>query len=286
MSDSGPDRPESVVTKPVKPALRNGTNGNGVPSDSELRNRVRDLLSADPTVRKNSLAVLSKHIDAAAEALIAELRKKTTPPEDLDTITDALAELGRPAVDVVLQTLKTIEKVERLEDVYAIFHLVDALEEIDDDRVAPELVALVKKLNAFIRAADDPSAQDAGECTKVEIHRVLSGFGAAGALDDLLSTLGNGKRRVRSGVTEAVAAIGDRRALLPLLKLYMLEAPVSSSGAHEIKHAFREIVRRIGGGPDDEAVKKLNDDERATLERLMPSGRSTGPAGPGKHGGK
>lgn len=286
MTESGPDRSESLATKATKSLPKSGANGNGAPTESELRTRVRDLLSADPTVRKNSLAVLSKHTEAAAEALIGELRKKTTPPEDLDTITDALAELGRPAVDVILQTLRTIEKVERLEDVYAIFHLVDALEEIDDDRAAPELIAMVKKLNAFIRAADDPSTQDAGECTKVEIHRTLSGFGHAGALDDLLQTLGNGKRRVRSGVTEAVAAIGDRRALLPLLRLYMLEAPVSSSGAHEMKCAFREIVRRTGGGPEEEAVKRLSEDERATLERLMPSGRASGQAGNGKHGGK
>ena len=109
------------------------------------------------------------------------------------------------------------------------------------------------------------------ELTRVKIHETLAEWADVSGLRDLMKLLGDGRSRVRSGVVASLSKIGDRNALVPLLRLHALEGPVSSSGEQEMKAAFREIVRREGVGRDDTLFARLKEEERATLERLYPS---------------
>jgi HEAT repeat protein len=78
----------------------------------------------------------------------------------------------------------------------------------------------------------------------MRLRHVLFNLGDRGGLEDLLSLLGDERKRVSSGLFELLAKIGDKRALVPLARLYAIEEPVSSSGAHLIREAIREIARR------------------------------------------
>jgi hypothetical protein len=84
--------------------------------------------------------------------------------------------------------------------------------------------------------------------------------------------LGDGRKRVRDGVVEAVTRIGDRRALVPLVRLYDIDEHVTFSGAQFIKEAIREIARREHVTPDDKLFKELTAAERAALDRCVPEG--------------
>jgi hypothetical protein len=89
--------------------------------------------------------------------------------------------------------------------------------------------------------------------------------------------LGDGYKRIREGVIDALAKIGDKRALVPLIRLYNLELDISYSGAKNIKHAFREIVRREKILPRDPVFEDITHQERLTLEKfLYPKLRSNG----------
>ena len=102
-------------------------------------------------------------------------------------------------------------------------------------------------------------------------------FGEKGGLDDLIEMLGDGRKRVRDGVVEAVTRIGDRRTLVPLVRLYDIDEHVTFSGAQFIKEAIREIARREHVTPEDKLFKDLAPAERAALDRVFPKSKS------GKH---
>lgn len=236
--------------------------------DAQVRKQVRELLSATPGVREQTLNSLSQHAAEAASALIDLIRKKAGHPQVLIPLSDALVGLGKPAVEVITEALKTPSKLEKDDDLNVVNSLVDALYKLDDKRAAPALTDVLKKLPAEKEAAGWPVDP---ELTRVRIHETLAEWGDRGGLKDLMKLLGDGRGRVRMGVVGSLRQIGDRTSLVPLLRLHALELPVSSSGEQEIKEAFREIVRREGLAKEDPAFAKLTEAERATLERLFPS---------------
>ena len=71
--------------------------------------------------------------------------------------------------------------------------------------------------------------------------------------------------------------VGDRRALIPLVRLYDIDEHVTFSGAQFIKEAIREIARREHVTPDDRLFRDLAPAERAALDRVFPKARN------GKH---
>ena len=89
--------------------------------------------------------------------------------------------------------------------------------------------------------------------------------------------LGDGRRRLRDGIIESVTRIGDRRCLVPLVRLYDIDEHVTYSGAQFIKEAIREIARRERVTPEDRLFKDLTPAERATLDRVFVKSRN------GKH---
>ncbi len=79
----------------------------------EIRKHVKDLLSDDFSVRAASMTSLEKYGSAAAEAIVDALVKK---PESqaLTNFSGALAEIGKPSLNVILHALNHIVEVKRL----------------------------------------------------------------------------------------------------------------------------------------------------------------------------
>ncbi|MBV8881272.1 MAG: HEAT repeat domain-containing protein [Planctomycetaceae bacterium] len=239
----------------------------------EIRKHVRDLLSDDFTVRAASMTSLEKYGAVAAEAIVDALVKKPEAGHALTNFSDALAEIGKPSLHVILHALNHIVEVKRPEDAYLIENFVDILSSLRDRRAAATLLEQLAKLNAAIKRNHNPQLVHCCELAKVKIHRALVEFGEKGGLDDLIDMLGDGRKRVRDGVVEAVTKIGDRRVLVPLVRLYDIDEHVTFSGAQFIKEAIREIARRERVTPEDKVFKDLNAAERAALERVFPKSK-------------
>ncbi len=263
--------------QPEKPGGSTEKNGAAVLAPAnreEIQKHVKDLLSDDYTVRAAAVAALEKYGAEAAEALVKSLLENPDHPHALANFSDALAEIGKPSGNVLLKALEHIPAPRRPEDVYLLESIVDLLGRQLDRRAAGPLLEQIRRLGEAIKKNTDRQFAHCCESAKLLVHRVLLDLGERGGLEDLLETLGDGRKRVRDGVVAALNRVGDRRALVPLVRLYDIEEHVSYSGAQFIKEAIREISRREHVTPDDRLFKDLVPPERAALDRVFPKARN------------
>ncbi len=269
--------PESDKQVPIKdkigsPTLETNTR-------DEIKRRLKDLFSDDYTVRTESVVELGKYGSEAAEVIVDSFVKKPDRPHAIANYSDALEEIGRPSLNAILQALGQTGEIRRPEEVYLLESLVDLLGRIQHRKACAPLLEQLEKLNRAIKRNHHKQLVHCCEAAKVRIHRILVDLGEKGGLEDLLGMLGDGRKRVPMAVVEVAARVGDRRALVPLIRLYTIEEQVSSAGTNVIKEGVREIVRREHVTPDDRSLRGLTEAERAVLDRLMPKCR----AGNGKH---
>ena len=206
--------------------------------------------------------------------LLVDLPKQTGGPPSSDPapavpVTEALAVIGRPSLDVVLHAFSHIALIRREEDVSLIEHFLDLLTGQCDRRAVQMLIDQLAKLNAALQRGHPAQLIHRCEAVKVRIHRILLRLGEKAGVDDLLQMLGDGRKRVRDGVVETVARSGDRRALVPLIRLCHLEEAASGAGARFVREAFVEVARRGQVTSDDKLFKDLTAPEQAVLERAL-----------------
>lgn len=265
--------PEPHSTRPF--GERNGQSA--VATRNEIRKHIHDLLSDDFATRSESIEELEKFGAAAADALVDTLVTKCTDPHASSSLTDALEEIGRPAATVLIHALKHVPEVRRPQQAYLLENLIDTLGRLQDRRAAGPLAEQIDKLNRAIRRNHDRVLVDICEAARVRIHECLAEMGDRRGVDDLLRTIGDGRKRVRAGVVEALRRVGDRRALVPLLRLHTIEDDVSLSGAADIRDAFRAIARREKVAASDKMFKALTREERAAFGKLFPKPARSGP---------
>jgi HEAT repeat protein len=272
MAEPEPEKPGSLKERNTPAVLLD-------PKKEEIRKHIKDLLSDDYTVRAASISELEKFGEDAAEELVDTIIRKSDQPHMLANFSDALAEIGRPSVNVVLHALTHIVEIRKPEDVYLLESFVELLGRLQERRAAAPLLEQLGKLDAAIKRNHHKQLVHCCEAAKVRIHHVLVELGEKGGLQDLLEMLGEGRHRVRDGVVAALTRIGDKRAVVPLVRLYDIEEHVSFSGAQFIKEAIREIARREHLTHDDPLYKELTTAERVLLDRILPKPK----AGNGRH---
>jgi HEAT repeat protein len=233
-----------------------------------IQQRIRDLESTDFRLRAESMTELEKLGEPAARAIVSNLLRNPSSHENLSSYSDALEEIGKPSVNVIVHALSDLREVRRPDQAHLIQNLVETLARIGGRRSSRTIVDQLGKLDRAIHRNHNVVLVDCCEAAKVRIHRLLADLGVSDGVDDLIAMLGDGRRRVRAGLVEALERLGDRRALVPLLRLYRREEDVSYSGALTIKGAIREIARR--GRVAVEDLKGLTAEERATLEKILP----------------
>jgi len=244
------------------------------PAKIDFEKHIKDLLSDDYKVRAASVSELGKYGEDAAQAIVESLIRKADHPHALTNFADALAEIGKPSLNVLLHALTHLVEAKRVQDVYLLESFVELLGLLRDRRATGPLLEQLVKLDRAIKRNHDKQLVHCCEAAKVKIHRILIGFGEKGGLSDLLDMLGDGRKRVRDGVVDGVTRIGDRRALVSLVRLYDIEEHVSFSGAQFIKEAIREIARREKVTADDRLFRDLTAAERAALERVFPRSKT------------
>jgi HEAT repeat protein len=212
--------------------------------DAAIERGIQGLFSEDFEIRSSSVEILGKCGAQAARALTDLILKRRGESHLLSLFAEAFAEIGKPALPEIRVGLDGLSQLRRPEDVYLLETFADLLGLLDDRGAAEVLRRQIEKLRQAILTAKDPLLRECCEAARIRLRHVLFDLGDRGGLDDLLSLLGDGRRRVSSGLFELLAKIGDKRALVPLARLYAIEEPVSSSGAHLIREAIREIARR------------------------------------------
>ncbi len=265
MIEPGPHRHEPLTAG----------NGSHVASQSdEHQKHIRGLLSDDFLVRSDTVTELAKLGEDAAKSLVSALLGKSFPPHAVPTFSEALERIGKPAIQPLLDALDGMPVPQTSEEAFRLESLIEILTTIKDRRTVQPLIDQIKKLNKAIRRNGNRVLVDACESSRVLIHRILSGLGERAALHDLLSMLGDGRKRVRDGIVQALARIGDRRALVPLLRLHLIESSISSAGDQAIRETFRDILRREHVAVDDPLFKNLKAGEREALDRLIPKSKN------------
>src|SRR5690242_9891329 len=94
-----------------EPGSTRGKQGSAViapAAKEEIRKHVNALLSDDFAVRAASMSSLEKYGAVAAEAIVDALVRKPEEPHALTSFSDALAEIGKPSINVIRHALSHI----------------------------------------------------------------------------------------------------------------------------------------------------------------------------------
>jgi hypothetical protein len=243
---------------------------------SEIKRSVKDLFSDSDIVVSDAINELTKFGSESVTILVEELLKKSLSSAVRENIITALKEIGKPSIEPMLSVLNNINELTKPEDIYLMEDIARVLTALKDKRVEPLIITQINKLNNLIAKKEQRMMIDICEAVKIRLHQMLCELGSRGGLEDLILLLGDGRKRVREGVIDAIARIGDKRAILPLLRLYEIELGLSESGARNIKNAFREIVRRENVAYNDPVLANLGKTERETFEKLYPKHKTNG----------
>lgn len=236
---------------------------------SELQSDLKKVLSDDYTIHLEGIKSLTKYGRTAVEELIKLLRGRYVKSSRV--ISDALEEMGEVSIEPIIEYIKSIKYFETEESIFILETLLEPFFKFKDKRIIEVLMGVLAKLNETIKTNPNPLIRDLARNSKVKIYSLLAVLGSQAALDDMYAFLEGGLRRAPVEVIDALSAIGDKRFLGILLKLYLNELKVSEWGARAIKNAFREICRREGiQDVNNEVFKNLSQEELNLVEKLLP----------------
>ncbi|MDQ7780538.1 MAG: hypothetical protein RDV41_12655 [Planctomycetota bacterium] len=271
--------PTSASSAPPKRGGANGDKANGAEgcAKQEFGELIAAVVSDDIGARYAAGEGLrAKGRDGAAAIVETVLNGKKYDFADRLELIDALEDFGKVAVKPIMGAIERLSRLASCEDVHLLELFAGALLRIEGRKGAAQLIEQVRLLDAA--AANQQRKKLAEICHAAEqrLHMLLADEGVREGLDDLLKTLGEGRSRVQEDLLVALGHIGDKRTLVPLVRLYAVEQAVSEHGARLVKYSFRKIVLREKIGRDDAVFGLLTDTERPTLDRLYPRARQTG----------
>ncbi len=252
----------------------------------QIQQLLDNLFSDEIETRRQTVRQLINIGPAVAKQLVGMLTQNPLDATKLFRLTYALEELGKLAVPPLLESLDNIKDFGNPTNVTLLETIVDTLIRVHDKNAVHWLVDKTKELKSEIRKIQKTPPADNNkngspvvddkriglyQNARLRIHVLLGEMGSSDGLDDLLTLLGNGKTRVHEDIIETIVKIGDKRALVPLLRLYPLELSISELGARFIKLTIRNIIRREKIDRSDPIFKKLSAEEKNTLEKLFPN---------------
>ncbi len=183
---------------------------------------------------------------------------------------EALRALGTAGLKPILTYLRAFDQFDDATQVYIAKGLVRLVGEIDAEAAHPALITFISRL---IDLQDEEGITDREwhfiQQIKMEIHAVLASIGCLTLRDDLMALLGRGEELVFPAVIQSVGLIGDRRAIVPLIRLHALEGEETWL-ATEIRKAFRKIVRREQiDSAELRQIPSLTTSQSTSLEQLL-----------------
>lgn len=243
--------------------------------ENDLAHLVNDLLGDDLETRLSALTDLAGNGKKGAEVLSRRLAR-TTDPYAQDTLLAAIEEIQRPAFEPLLSVFARLSDPRSSQSFELIEDMARSLVYLGDRKAIPAVLEYLRRLKSLAERSHEARVVERCHTTRLRLVLLLAEVGVSDGLPELLSLLKDGARRVPEAVVDALARIGDRRALLPLLRLHALEKRVSDWGARQIQTAFRTIARRETVGPHDPVFAGLAAAEKETLDRWLPKARKNG----------
>lgn len=253
-----------------KPSESGESKQSNIAVEEEIERNVRDLLLEGESTWDEKIAALGKYGEKAAEVLVSALLRETGINEASEIITEALEEMGKNSVAVLINAFARIGEIRSARDVYLTEMLAETLWRIRDRRATPALIEQVAKFERTIKRNGNKNLVELCESAKSRLQLILIDMGVKEGVDELMTTLGDGRKRVREGVVEALEKVGDKRALVPLIRLHGIERNVSDWNVRQIKNAIREIIKRDKVAQEDALFAGINAEERDTLEKVYP----------------
>ncbi len=241
---------------------------------NDLTNLVNDLLGDDLETRLSALSDLASNGKKGAEVLSRRLAR-TTDPYVQDTLLAAIEEIQRPAFEPLLSVFARLNEPRSSLSFELIEDMARSLVYLGDRKAIPAVLEHLRRLKALAERSHEARVVERCHTTRLRLLLLLAEVGVSDGLPELLSLLKDGARRVPEAVVDALARIGDRRALLPLLRLHALEKRVSDWGARQIQTAFRTIARREHVGPNDPLFAGAAAAEKEALDRWIPKARKS-----------
>lgn len=269
------DSTESSATRVrarVRTLERPGRHARG---ENDLDSMVDDLLRDDLETRLSAMSEIARHGRKGAEVLSRRLAR-TTDPYVQDTLLAAIEEIRRPAFEPLLSIFARLGDPRSSQSFEMIEDTARSLVYLGDRKAIPAILEHLRRLKSLAERSHEARVVERCHTTRLRLLLLLAEVGVSDGLPELLSLLKDGTRRVPETVIDALARIGDRRALLPLLRLHALERRVSGWGARQIQNAFRAIARREHVGPNDPLFSSLTAAERETLDKWLPRARKAG----------
>jgi hypothetical protein len=241
----------------------------------EIRQSIEDLLDGDYQTSIASLTCLTLHGSLAASTLL-EIARQTDDPYIHGQICIALEEIGRLSVEPLAAALEGMTQFTRDEHITLCGCLAESLVRIEEKRAAPMILKLIKRLNDAAAATRNENMKGKLESAAMRLHCLLGDFGVKEGVDELLKAIGDGRKRVHEDIVEALAKVGDRRAIQPLIRLHTLESGITEVGGRLTKWAVREIMRREKLTRDDPFFQTFLKEDAEIIEKMQPKPRTQG----------
>jgi HEAT repeat protein len=246
----------------------------------EIERCIKSLINdTDTHSQMLSSRRLEEFGEKAVATLVDALRKRESGVQAELKILSVLERIGKQSIKPLVDVILT-QPIQKPDDIYTIKNIIDVFFSFKDKTTVEPCLKLLERLNQELSRLESGFIRDGVESIKVKVHRFLAMMKEKSALDDLLTMFGDGTKRVRTEIIEAIKEIGDKRVLVPLLRYYKLEIEVSYSNAMLAKEAFREIIKRERVENADTIFSNLADEERHIFEKLYPrlkNGSSTHP---------
>lgn len=239
----------------------------------EIENLIKEVLSEDFKTSFTAITKLSAYGQEAAELLLDRLVLNPTDAEIYIKSSFVLKEIGRVCSVPLKKQIDKLGKIERMEDVICIQYIADLASQIQDKILIAPLIRLLERIDRHMMEVKDEEIKYACEDAKEEVHFALASLDSHEALNDLLSMVGTGKR-ISIILVQSLAKIGDKRALVPLIKQYIGEKEISSYAENEIKKAFKQIINRCKVAITDSIFDELDDEEKVVLHKLFAKRKS------------
>lgn len=273
--------------------------GTKVLTDSEIQIILQNLFSEDYTTRQKIIVYLNINQHVIAKPLVEMLVKNTTHHTLVFQVTYALEVIGKSAVPVLLEALVKINEIKTPLDVAQMENISETLIRIPirtdahpngNDKNGPavlsdylrDIKARIDEINKTVNQGNSHTPPD--ECwwssdlgkkmefyqmARMKIHCLLGEMNSPIGFDDLLALLGDGTKRVPGDIIETLAKVGNKNALVPLIRMYPIESEISELGARYIKDTCRAIIRREKISKSDPLFDKLTEAEKDNLGKIL-----------------
>lgn len=258
-------------------------------SEEEVYALVSSMFLSDFEAREQALTRLNRWGKIVTPHLVDILVKNPTDSTKAFQVTYALEIVGKNVIQPLLEALKKITDFRRSADITLLENITGVLIRLNDKSAVSILVQRLnfvkqnlqigQNLNQNAKSANiqEPSAgnhqaqkkRELYQIARLRIHTLLGDMGVQEGLDDLLLLLGDGTKRVHEDIIETLSRIGDRRALVPLLRLCAIEQNISELGSRFIKLTLREIIRRDRVSKNDCVFKCLTKEEKDNIFKMF-----------------